>query len=400
MIYITISYYINEGQTQFGLLFLFHLLFILFWVKFKEIKFPFYHIVLMGCFYLGTPAVFENDHHRYLWEGKVIAAGENPYLKAPNDKSLDFINYEEKKKISYNKLTSIYPPIAQLFFTIVSPFKYKTAFFLMQLMGLLLCMTFLYYQLRDKYSYLILLSPFFLKEFIQSVHIDILAVSILLILFNLNYKNLGIFLSFFTKILSLLVLPFYIIQNYYNSRKEILFAGLVIISIGIITFLYPTNLKFVSGAEAFIKFWFWNSLIGKPLLILGVSAVNIRIILAVMFGGSYLYLLWHQIKNAGETTRLCSATAFMFLFLFSPVLHPWYLIWPLTFMPSNKYYNLFVFSSFLAYAPYGMSFLSGYAEVFQMVLLVIAIRNNLTEMANANSSHKLHVLQNAQRIDK
>ena len=64
----------------------------------------------------ACPTLFENDHYRYIWEGKVVAAGENPYKHAPKSKELKHIEYEHKKKIAYNKLTSIYPPLSQVFF--------------------------------------------------------------------------------------------------------------------------------------------------------------------------------------------------------------------------------------------------------------------------------------------
>lgn len=71
----------------------------------------------------------------------------------------------------------------------------------------------------------------------------------------------------------------------------------------------------------------------------------------------------------------------MSLFLFSPVLHPWYLIWPLIFMNNNKYYYFFIFSSsFLAYHPYGLKEIAFLSEGVQLIFLSLAIRNNLKQI--------------------
>lgn len=80
--------------------------------------------LVMRIMWFGVPAPLEDDYHRYLWDGAVVAAGGNPYaisparvldgrelpeaiaaLRLPGAQTLAAINFPE--------LTTIYPGVAQ-----------------------------------------------------------------------------------------------------------------------------------------------------------------------------------------------------------------------------------------------------------------------------------------------
>jgi hypothetical protein len=62
-----------------------------------------------------TPAL-SDDYHRYLWDGRVQAAGLNPYRFAPADPRLDGVPYDERERINHPDLRTPYPPLAQALF--------------------------------------------------------------------------------------------------------------------------------------------------------------------------------------------------------------------------------------------------------------------------------------------
>jgi alpha-1,6-mannosyltransferase len=78
-------------------------------------------IVLRGYVLLFDP-LLSSDVYRYVWDGRVQAAGINPYRFMPADESLAFL----RDRMVYPQINradtavTIYPPVAQFFFLIVT----------------------------------------------------------------------------------------------------------------------------------------------------------------------------------------------------------------------------------------------------------------------------------------
>lgn len=59
---------------------------------------------------LAAPPTLSDDLYRYLWEGRVVALGENPFLHAPG-----WAGWPEdaiRARVNHPELTTIYPPLA------------------------------------------------------------------------------------------------------------------------------------------------------------------------------------------------------------------------------------------------------------------------------------------------
>ena len=65
----------------------------------------------------GDP-LFEDDMHRYLWDGKVWASGINPYLYPPDDFFVEHLRDENWMGINFKYIPTIYPPFAQWIFRV------------------------------------------------------------------------------------------------------------------------------------------------------------------------------------------------------------------------------------------------------------------------------------------
>lgn len=63
---------------------------------------------------VGTEPWLSDDLHRYLFEGRALLAGHNPFLTPPAD--LAFLDPVLADRVNHPHLTSIYPPVAQLWF--------------------------------------------------------------------------------------------------------------------------------------------------------------------------------------------------------------------------------------------------------------------------------------------
>ncbi|GAN76299.1 glycosyltransferase 87 family protein [Acidisphaera rubrifaciens] len=77
--------------------------------------------VLLRMLLLTQPPVLSSDIYRYVWDGRVQAAGINPYRYVPADPALatlrDAVVYSHINRATYAR--TIYPPFAQLVFATV-----------------------------------------------------------------------------------------------------------------------------------------------------------------------------------------------------------------------------------------------------------------------------------------
>ena len=69
---------------------------------------------------LAAPPVLSDDIHRYLWDGHVQRHGINPYAHAPADPALDALSTPGRGRINNPELPTIYPPVSQAVFLLVS----------------------------------------------------------------------------------------------------------------------------------------------------------------------------------------------------------------------------------------------------------------------------------------
>lgn len=67
---------------------------------------------------VGTPPWLSDDLFRYLFEGRVLLEGGNPFLDAPA--TLAALDPTLAAKVNHSELTSIYPPVAQLWFRLLA----------------------------------------------------------------------------------------------------------------------------------------------------------------------------------------------------------------------------------------------------------------------------------------
>ncbi|PIE17379.1 MAG: hypothetical protein CSA65_09105 [Proteobacteria bacterium] len=99
----------------------------------------------------GSAVVASDDAYRYIWDGKVQAAGQNPYAHAPDSPALAQLAQGDPfwPKIYRRDMRTVYPPLAQLWFWLayllggVSVIGLKTIFLLHELASVLLLLTLL-----------------------------------------------------------------------------------------------------------------------------------------------------------------------------------------------------------------------------------------------------------------
>jgi hypothetical protein len=66
------------------------------------------------------PPALSSDVWRYLWDGRVAAAGANPYLLAPADPTLEPLRDAGWERVHHREVPTVYPPVAIALWSLVA----------------------------------------------------------------------------------------------------------------------------------------------------------------------------------------------------------------------------------------------------------------------------------------
>ncbi len=69
---------------------------------------------------LPLPPTLSDDTLRYVWDGKVVRSGLNPYLSAPDAPELTPLRDEEWQRMPHRQVQTVYPPLALALFSVAS----------------------------------------------------------------------------------------------------------------------------------------------------------------------------------------------------------------------------------------------------------------------------------------
>ncbi len=317
--------------------------------------------------FFGSNPVYENDYKRYLWDGAVIAQGQNPYIYSPTQvleasrpgassvpdlarlAVLSNQNDVIVGQINSPDLTTIYPPAAQAVFAlayVIAPFKLwslKLVFLGAELLGLYALLRGL--RLREmplSWSALYWLNPVVIFTTYNGLHMDVLLVAPLLAAVLWAGRapiKTAVMLSLAAaiKLWPLLLAP--ILFRAWRKRPVIYFgvaaliAGLTLLSV--LPMLLSLNES--SGLVAYSANWVNSSLLFPGLrdvlsLFMDDPDRGARYVIAVVLT---LMSLWFGFKSRLDQDTLplhllLLTASFVFL---SPTGYPWYFIWFFIFLP-------------------------------------------------------------------
>jgi hypothetical protein len=69
---------------------------------------------------LPLPPTLSDDVMRYLWDGKVVGIGENPYALAPDSEKLSELRDAQWDRLPHRDVETVYPPLALALFSIAA----------------------------------------------------------------------------------------------------------------------------------------------------------------------------------------------------------------------------------------------------------------------------------------
>ncbi len=179
--------------------------------------------------FIPVHPVGSDDYYRYVWDGKVMAAGINPYAYAPDSPALNSLHSDIlPKRVNFPGMKTIYPPLSEeLFFvsyliggeSFLGIKLLLLLFDLASILGLYLILKKLKLPVKNILIYILCPLPvfqFFIDGHVDGFGLPLLIFSLFFYLDNkklLSYFFLG--LSVCIKPLGLILLPIY----FFNEER-------------------------------------------------------------------------------------------------------------------------------------------------------------------------------------
>lgn len=278
--------------------------------------------------------IASDDVYRYLWDGKVQVNGINPYTYAPNDQELKHLHSELlPEKVNFPHLKTIYPPYSQWIFLLSyliageSVFGIKLLLLISEICTILLIyVTLKNFYINEKFVLIYALSPLPITQFFIDAHLDGFGITLFALFFyflsknNLLFSYFALGLSITSKLITIMVYPFLL-----KGRSIKNFLALIIvptITVALVYLPYSINGFPFESLFLFAQKWYSNGVVFILFQKIFNDNFTSRIFSMSIFFVSFIWLYFSK-KEFNEKIYLI----FILFFIFSPVVHPWYLTW-------------------------------------------------------------------------
>ncbi len=431
VLYLLFAY--NLDRSEFiKLLLLYTGLFFCAWRIIEHATFNFWVLagvgVLLRLLFLPAIPNLSQDFYRFLWDGRLLVQGVNPYLITPQVFFTDLSTaleltagrevaqapqlYEGMGNLNGSHYSN-YPPVNQLFFAVAALVTGKSILgsaIILRVLIILADIGILYFgrKLLEKLDlpvrniFWYFLNPFIIIELTGNLHFEGVMLFFLVWSLYLLYKDkwiwaailLGISVS--VKLLPLLMLPLFFSWFFkkgnstaINLTSSIKFYSVVLGTV-LLTFAPFLSTEFISNFTATIGLWFqnfeFNASVYYIIRWIGFQTVGWNIIgtvgkvLPILVLLGILALTFFRPMKSAWGTREIKAQHFItgvlfavsVYFLLSTTVHPWYVATPLVLSIFTKYKFPIVWSAvvIVSYSAYG-------ADGFQENLWLVAMEYSI-----------------------
>jgi hypothetical protein len=369
-------------------------MFILFYAVFKE-QITFKTLISLAIlfrliFLLSLPNL-SNDFYRFIWDGRLIRLGFNPFMSLPNE----FIQTEHFQKLGHdaNELYtgqgslspgnySCYAPLNQLFFflgalivpnSILGNVIVLRVFMILADIGIFWIGKKILRLLDLPLSNLMLyaLNPFIIIELTGNLHFEGIMVFFMLVaiyfLLQDKYKTSAIFLAFSisVKLIPLLFIPLFLRKL---GQLNILKYLMITIFVSILLFLpfYTPGLleNFMSSIDLYFRKFEFNASIYYIIRWIGYQYKGWNIIQQVgpllglvVFIAVIIFAILRKNEYSRKLIQSMLLVICIYYFLATTV-HPWYIVIPLTLSVFTTFRFVVVWSltAMLSYSAYSNEF--------------------------------------------
>jgi len=369
-----------------------------------------------------APPSLSDDVYRYVWDGRVQAAGHHPYRAAPDDPMrADLRDAAVFPRINHPEIPTIYPPLAEMVFALLAvcglgPIGFKLAFALVDV-AVVYALARLLRLLRAPPGRVVLYAwnPLAVLETAFSGHIEPLGVLLVLLAVTALLAErpvrgaAALAAAFQTKILPIVLVPGFVRRF---PARALLTGALVLFATTLPYALrgpaygggiHAYAARWEHGAVLFAGIrWLYERLDLAPSLTAAIAAAQTRVGSA---GGGVWDLLYRSVWP-GALARITAFAAVVSwsiaqsfrrgldpvaearlvlgaALLLSPTLHPWYVLWVLPLAVAQGAWGWLILA---AAVPLG--YLAGSGEVPWDLRLVIVVPALLWMAADALRSRR------------
>lgn len=302
---------------------------------------------------VARPPLLSDDLYRYLWDGRVAAAGINPFRFAPADTALAGLRDAEAwPKINHPELVTIYPPTAQFVFRAAAGLRLGVRGFkaLLVLFDLALALLIAATAARAPAGRWRLLlywwHPLPIVEFAGSGHADVVGMLLLTAAFVVVDREAvtrargwlaGAFggalaaAATLVKFLALPAAPF-LLRRRWGTAGALLIAFAITVTALYLPYLAP-GVNPLGSLPTYAARWRANDVIFGLVLRPGTAMdqdarlTQAKIVVAALLAAVLVLL---AVRRASRP--LAMATAIGAAVYLSPTVHPWYVAWLLPFL--------------------------------------------------------------------
>jgi alpha-1,6-mannosyltransferase len=312
--------------------------------------------ILVRFSFLWTSPIGSDDLYRYVWDGKVQAHAINPYAYAPNSAELKHLSTATiSSLVNHPEMKSIYFPLSEWIFYlsyVVSgeqTWGIKGLLLLSELCalyGLFLLMRTL--DIPRRFMLLYAFCPMLFFEYAIDAHVDGFGLPLLIfaLYFYFDKKKLlsmillGLSLSI--KPTALVLLPvFFFAEKDWRARLTIAFIPLLTLAVQFAPYVVSAN-PFES-LSTFTKNWTFNGFVFNVIDMYVHDNQQTRLMCSIFLA---IIILILSLLKRPLFDKLYYAV--LFLLLFSPVVHPWYVGWLAALLPIARRWSGLVYVSTLS----------------------------------------------------
>ncbi|OIQ27408.1 MAG: mannosyltransferase [Bacteroidetes bacterium MedPE-SWsnd-G2] len=358
ILYTLFAYYLERTEV-FKMLLLYGLLFFCFLKLYQTSKYNFKYAIGIGIvfrlIFIAAIPNLSQDFYRFIWDGRMIFEGLNPYLFTPES----FISsgkfpvaqaqelYNGMGQLNASHYTN-YPPLNQLCFTIaayLSNTNILGAAIVLRSILLLADIGIVYFgqkllkklNLSKSLIFLYFLNPFIIIELSGNLHFEGLMLFFLVWALYLLHKRKLIYGAFIfacsiaVKLIPLIFLPLFF--KYFKWRKSILFYAFVGMFC-ILMFLPFYSPQFIDNYSQTVALWFqnfeFNASIYYILRAIGYSITGyneIAIIGKLLAITTFVFVIFMSLWRKNQSTNQVITNMLLVLtfYLFTTTtVHPWY----------------------------------------------------------------------------
>ena len=289
------------------------------------------------------------DVYRYIWEGKVVVNGFNPYQQAPDNPQLSHLKSEIWQKVGFKNMPSIYPPLAQTAFVIgylisgdaPNVWGIKLIYLLCEIFTLLFILKLLHLKkINPGYVVLYAWMPIPLMEYFINAHIDVVGITFLIMFLyyieigKINHSAVFFALSFLSKFYPLVLFPLLLKRT--GFKKLISFT----LIIGVITIIFyipfiTKDLAIKNALTMYLSRWEFNGSVYNIIKLFSdgqTARIICNILLLITIG---IISVRYKDFIKGSFGILLS------FIIFASTVYPWYLGWVAAVNPLVNFYSVF-----------------------------------------------------------